>query len=575
MISLSIAEQAETGEMSERDLAEFEAQTRRNQDSRASSERSERRREGSRDRHKSHHRHHHRHHEHREHRDDRDRRHRHHSRGERDHHSRDHHSREHRRSRHNRDRHERESEERRTRDRSQSPVRTVPEHSQQQQQEEEEEEEEEEWVVTADTGEFYDSLGPDWGQEHQPVVDASELSEEVSVSRLNKLKAEIMKAEIRGDRFVAEKLQSTYDQLANSQAKGVERGENESENDDNNAEIQEKQENDGEKDNVKVIDRRFQQTRPKTSGEEMTIQDMLREELETRGSGDLLGKQLASRIGRDSGFDSSDLDYQDERAGELAQVDLQKSEQAARNSAIARTQQLYAAIDACPLCMEGMEGSKKLTVIAHGYRVLIAMAPIPVITKGAIAIVPKDHKKNTLECDDDEWEEIRNFMKSLAKMWYDQGKGILFYESAIDRSVRAHACIMAVPVPLNLANTAPGFFREAIMAADDEWSDHQKIIDTAKAAKEGKGRLAFRTSIAKQAPYFHVWFNIDGGYGHIVENSRKWPPGDMFAREVIGGMVQADPAIIKKLPVWKRHDKTRMYLEDLFMPYDWTEDLDT
>lgn len=461
-------------------------------------------------------------------------------------------------------------------------MRTVPEPNQ---PAEEEEDEEEEWVVTADTGEFYDSLGPDGGQEHQPVVNASELSEEVTVSRLNKLKAEIMKAETRGDRFVAEKLQSTYDLLVNSQNRGVEADEDEADNGDKHnddhdnvvtsVESQEEQENDGEEDNVKVIDRRFQQTRPKTSGEEMTVQDMLREELETRGTGDLLGKQLASRIGRDSGFDSNDLDYQDERAGELAQVDLQKSEQAARNSAIARTQQLYAAMDLCPLCWDGIEGSKKLTVIAHGYHVVLAIAPIPTITKGVVAILPKDHKKNTLECDDDEWEEIRNFMKSLAKMWYDQGKGILFYESAIDRSVHAHACIMAVPVPLNLANTAPGFFRESIMAADDEWSDHQKIIDTAKAAKEGKGRLAFRTSIAKQAPYFHVWFNIDGGYGHIVENARKWPPGDLFAREVIGGMLQADPAMIKQLPVWKRHDKTRQYLEDLFMPYDWTEDLDT
>ena len=47
-------------------------------------------------------------------------------------------------------------------------------------------------------------------------------------------------------------------------------------------------------------------------------------------------------------------------------------------------------------------------------------------------------------------------------------------------------------------------------------------------------------------PYFHVWFELDGGIGHVVEEPDRWPKGDLFAREIVGGMLGAEPDLIKK-----------------------------
>ena len=76
----------------------------------------------------------------------------------------------------------------------------------------------------------------------------------------------------------------------------------------------------------------------------------------------------------------------------------------------------------------------------------------------------------------------------------------------------------AVPIPFELGETAPTFFRETILSSDAEWSQYKLIIDTPKAAKTTHGKAAFRKSLAKEMPYFHVWFELNGGMGYIVED---------------------------------------------------------
>ena len=149
-------------------------------------------------------------------------------------------------------------------------------------------------------------------------------------------------------------------------------------------------------------------------------------------------------------------------------------------------------------------------------------------------------------------------MKALTRAYHARGQLPIFHENAARSRAYAHAHLAATPLPLAIHATAPGFFREAILAAAPEWAQHRKLIDTAAAARErGQGRGAFRRSLAKEMPYFHVWFELDGGLGHVVEDEggdggdgqeeddaggggggwRKWPKGDRFAREVLGGML--------------------------------------
>lgn len=185
-------------------------------------------------------------------------------------------------------------------------------------------------------------------------------------------------------------------------------------------------------------------------------------------------------------------------------------------------------------------------------------------------IVPIQHRLNLLQCDDDEWEEIRNFMKCLLRMYHDQGRDVMFYENAAAPQRGLHAAMQVVPFPYSLGGTVSAFFKEAILTSDGEWTQHQKIIDTAARSREGLGKNAFRRLIAKEMPYFHAWFNIDGGLGHIVEDSHKWPTGDLFARQVIGGMLDVEPDIIRKQGRWNRNDQRVSSFRARWRKFDWT-----
>jgi hypothetical protein len=127
-----------------------------------------------------------------------------------------------------------------------------------------------------------------------------------------------------------------------------------------------------------------------------------------------------------------------------------------------------------------------------------------------------------------------------------------------------------VPIPFELGDTAPAFFREAINEEAGDWSQHKPIIDTMKASRSGLGKQAFRRTLAKEMPYFHVWFELDGGMGHVVEDERSWPRGDLFAREVLGGMLDADVEVVKRQGRWVKGDRRVEGWRKGWRKFDWT-----
>jgi hypothetical protein len=83
--------------------------------------------------------------------------------------------------------------------------------------------------------------------------------------------------------------------------------------------------------------------------------------------------------------------------------------------------------------------------------------------------------------------------------------------------------------------------------------------------------------MVSELPYFHVWFKIDGGLGHVVEDTRRWPKGDLFAREIIGGVLDVGHEVIKKQGRWRRGDPELKERVDNFKKvwdqWDWTKAL--
>ncbi|KEY72358.1 hypothetical protein S7711_01039 [Stachybotrys chartarum IBT 7711] len=385
----------------------------------------------------------------------------------------------------------------------------------------------------------------------------------IDQTALNRLRAQMMKAKLRRAPNAAQ-LEDEYNRAAASFTQpapdAVVLG------------VMENRQLAGVRGEVKTVDTKRGRERGNVQeNEDMTIEDMVREERRTKGQVGGDGLRIAERIAKDAKFDN-DLDYMDENAEKLAKR-VHKNEINLKNMAVNEFQKLNRILEKCPLCHREDTGQPPAApVVALGTRAFLTIATDPEISEGSAVIAPIAHRTNLLECDDDEWEELRNFMKSLTRMYHEQGREVLFYENAVAPQRHLHAAMMAVPIPYDEGATAPAYFREAFLTSDEEWSQHRKIIDTAARAGDGLGRMAFRRSIAKEAPYFHVWFSLDGGLGHVVEDAGRWPKGDLFAREVIGGIVGAEPHVVKKQGRWVRGGDGRRLDEfkRRWRKFDWT-----
>lgn len=298
--------------------------------------------------------------------------------------------------------------------------------------------------------------------------------------------------------------------------------------------------------------------------ENMTIAEMVAEERRLNHVGNA-SSRAAETISRDKGF-SVDNDYADDNSSRLASL-VSKKQIDLKNMAISQVQKMTKILDTCDLCAE--DRAPNTSVISTGTRVYLSIAPRPELAAYSAVIVPIAHHKNTLECDSDEWEEIRNFQKCLAVMYMSMGLGVCFYENAARPWLFPHAHVVCVPIPLDLTNDISPFFQEAFLTSDTEWSQHRKVIQTG-----GKGKLGFQTSIAKEAPYVHVWLTIDGGVGHIVEDANKWPKDDRFAREVLAGLLRCPVELAKRTVTWGEDAEKRGKFVKKWDKYDWTKQLD-
>ncbi|KAF2735198.1 hypothetical protein EJ04DRAFT_543140 [Polyplosphaeria fusca] len=373
----------------------------------------------------------------------------------------------------------------------------------------------------------------------------------LDLTALNKLKAQLMKAKMKKAPNAAE-LEAEYNAAAASFANRS----------DSDVVVLSAMDNrmlaGGRNGEVKEVDnKRGRERGTVVENDDMSIDDMVRQERRTKGQSE--GMLLAEKIGKDAKFDN-DLDYLDENASKLA-ARAPKSSVNLRNAAIADYQRTNRILDSCPLCHHEDKSPPQppvAPIISLGMRTFLTLPTAPEISDGGAVIVPIQHRTNLLECDDDEWDEIRNFMKSLTRLYHEQGRDVLFYENAVRPHQMKHAALNAVPIPFELGATAPAYFKEAILQADEEWAQHKPLIDTLKNSRSGMGKAAFRRSIAKEMPYFHVWFELDGGLGHVVEDERRWPRGDLFAREILGGMLDVGVEVVRRQGGWNKGDGRRV-----------------
>ena len=97
----------------------------------------------------------------------------------------------------------------------------------------------------------------------------------------------------------------------------------------------------------------------------------------------------------------------DENAARLAKR-VQKSEISLKNIAISDFQKMNRILDSCPLCYKEDTNSPPVApIVSLATRVYLTLPTEPEISEGGACIIPIQHRHNLLECDDDEWEEVR------------------------------------------------------------------------------------------------------------------------------------------------------------------------
>ncbi|XP_003559912.1 CWF19-like protein 2 [Brachypodium distachyon] len=222
----------------------------------------------------------------------------------------------------------------------------------------------------------------------------------------------------------------------------------------------------------------------------------------------------------------------------------------------------------CLYCFENPSRPKHLVVAIGNFTYLMLPQFEPVVP-GHCVILPLQHESATRTVDKNVWEEIRNFKKCLLKMFAQQDKDVVFMETVINLvKQRRHCMIECIPVPCEVSNKAPMYFKKAIDEAEEEWSQHEmkKLIPTS-------GNL--RQVIPENFAYFHVEFGLDRGFVHVIDDESNFSAG--FGLNVIRGVLRLPGEDMHRRRRHESMDNQKQavasFMKD-WEAFDWTKQLE-
>ncbi|KAJ6662312.1 hypothetical protein lerEdw1_012476 [Lerista edwardsae] len=344
----------------------------------------------------------------------------------------------------------------------------------------------------------------------------SESPQILSEEEMNRLGAKIVKAELMGNKDLAAKLQAQLDNARKLKESGAQIPAGES---------------------AKEIATHMDKERIRYfhDDDNLSLQDLVRnEKMRTAEDQNKLFMRMASKFS-----DKTDRDYytlddmfvskaaKGERSGE--------EEERQRKQAISEHRQLALRMEKCPHCFGSPELPKHL-IIAIGNKVYLSLPKYQSLTEGHCLIAPMQHYTAATLLDEDIWEEIQVFRRTLMKMFEAQNLDCVFLEANMSTKKRYHMVYECIPLPKEVGDMAPIYFKKAIMESDEEWSMNKKLIDL--SSKD------VRKSVPKGLPYFSVDFGLQGGFAHVIEDQHKFP--FYFGKEIIGGMLDLEPRLWRK-----------------------------
>uniref|UniRef100_A0A1A8HYA1 CWF19-like protein 2 n=1 Tax=Nothobranchius kuhntae TaxID=321403 RepID=A0A1A8HYA1_NOTKU len=242
-----------------------------------------------------------------------------------------------------------------------------------------------------------------------------------------------------------------------------------------------------------------------------------------------------------------------------------REEERMRSKAIAESRRLAASMDKCQHCFNSQDLQKHL-IVAIGSKVYLSLPAGVSMTEGQCLICPLQHHCSATGLDEDIWSEMQLFRRALVRMFEAQELDCVFMETHINPRRRQHMVLECIPLPRELGDMAPIYFKKAIMECDEEWAMNKKIVDL--SSKD------IRQAVPRGLPYFAVDFGLQGGFAHVIENEQKFP--HYFGKEVVGGMMDLEPRRWRK-PIRENFDDQRkkvLQFAQWWKPYDCTKTQD-
>ncbi|KAJ7320143.1 hypothetical protein JRQ81_019654 [Phrynocephalus forsythii] len=412
-----------------------------------------------------------------------------------------------------------------------------------------------------------------------------ENSRVLSDEEMNRLGARIVKAELMGNKDLAAKLQATLDSARKLKDKGTQLQARQTEKE--TARSQDDHEvvlvrtdksggawpvntpgetlaSSGRRRKTQTITTHVDKERVRyfQDDDNLTLKDLVRnEKMRTAEDQNKLFMRMASKFS-----DKTDREYytlDDMFVSKAAKGEHRGAEEARlRNQAIREHQQLAAQMEKCPHCFGSPELPKHL-IIAIGNKVYLSLPNYQSLTEGHCLIVPMQHYTAATLLDEDIWQEIQVFRKTLVKVFEAQGLDCVFLEINVNIKKRYHMVYECIPLPKEVGDMAPIYFKKAIMESDEEWSMNKKLIDL--SSKD------VRKSVPKGLPYFCVDFGLQGGFAHVIEDHNKFPY--YFGKEIIGGMLDLEPRLWRKRLRESFEDQRKKVLQfaERWKPYDFTK----
>lgn len=199
------------------------------------------------------------------------------------------------------------------------------------------------------------------------------------------------------------------------------------------------------------------------------------------------------------------------------------------------------AFDECRWCIMGLNAQQDIIVTTRS-KVHLCVPPFQSLTTNHCLIVPNFHVSCGTQVDEDVWDDIMEMRKILVKLFEKDDNDVIFFEHAINFHKHPHMLLHCVPVPKEIGDVAPIYFKKAMLECETEWSNNKKVVELA-------GRDV-RKAVPKGLPYFAVDFGMQSGYAHVIEDYKLFPRN--FAQEIIGGMLDLDHGIWRK----QKHEST-------------------